>query len=132
MQLTDFQKNVLTLSVFGGIAYLIFDRYFKNKSEVTDSQLDKFLADNNLKKSTYDKVFAFSGFVCDPNFLVYPNEIASLINTMDPEELEDFHFIYNTFFKNQRCANLSPRELLESEWGNYYASTEQYLFDNGY
>lgn len=132
MELTEFQKNVLTVSVVGGIAYLIFDRYIKNNSEVSKSQIDKFLSDNNLKKSTYNKVFAFSGYVCDPNFLVYPNEIASIINTMDPQELSDFHFIYNTLFKNQRCANLSPRELLEDEFGNYYASSEKYLFDNGY
>ena len=132
IQLTDFQKNVITYIALGGVAYGVYLLIQNNKHKNATKGLDAWLRANNIPQRTYDKVESFASYICDPNLFVYPTEISALITTMNAQELQDFHLVYDKFFKGGLCDNLTPRELLEDEWGNYYQNTEEFLKNNGY
>lgn len=132
IQLTDFQKNVITYIALGGLGYVIYYLAKNKRTAQSQAGYNNFLAVNNIPVTTAKKVEEFANLICDPNLFVYPTEIASLINTMTDKELADFHLVYNNFYKGNLCDNLSPRELLEDEWGNYYQTTEQFLKSKGY
>ena len=132
IQLTNFQKNALTFIALGGLGYIVYNLINKDADKLSQDALNQWLRQNNIPKSTADKVEAFSSMICDPNLFVYPSQVSALITTMNKQELADFHLVYNTFYRNQLCDDLSPRELLEDEWGNYYANTEMFLLRNGY
>ena len=132
IQLTDFQKNVITYIALGGIAYVVYNLLKNKRTAQSQAGYNNFLLTNNIPFTTAKKVEEFANLICDPNLFVYPTEIASLINTMTDKELADFHLVYNNFYKGNLCDNLSPKELLKDEWGNYYQSTEQFLNSKGY
>lgn len=132
IQLTDFQKNALTFIALGGIGYAVYSLINKNANKLSEDALNRWLRQNNIPRSTADKVEAFANMICDPNLFVYPTQITALITTMNNQELADFHKVYDQLYKNQLCDDLSPRELLEDEWGNYYANAEMFLLTNGY
>ena len=132
IQLTDFQKNAITYIALGGLAYAVYLISKNNKTKEAQRGMDAWLRQNNILKITADKVEDFASMICDPNLFVYPTEISALITTMNAQELADFHAVYNKFYKNLYCDNLTPRELLGEEWGNYYAGVEDFLEQNGY
>ena len=132
IQLTDFQKNVITYIALGGIAYVVYNLLKNKRTAQSQAGYNNFLLTNNIPFTTAKKVEEFANLICDPNLFVYPTEIASLITTMTDKELSDFHLVYNTFYKGNLCDNLTPKDLLEDEWGNYYQSTQQFLNSKGY
>ncbi len=132
IQLTDFQKNVITYVALGGVAYAVYLVIKNNRYKDAQQGMDAWLRQNNIPQRTADKVESFAIMICDPNLFVYPTQIASLITTMNAQELADFHAVYNKFYKNLLCDDLTPRELLKDEWGNYYAGVEDFLEQNGY
>ncbi len=125
--------EIIVWSSLGLGGFFIIKAIYDYFNEPSDIIIQKWSTQNNIPQSMMDYVDEVTGLVCGPNLLYYPTEV-SLIQSFGPQELADFHKVYNTFYRGNACANKSWSDVLDSEWSGfgYYDSTIDFLKNKGY
>ena len=122
-------KKIILWSAIGIGAYFIYKKFLAPRPSRVLMQQWAHENDIDPRIMEYAEQMVYS--ICDPNLFVYPNEVAQ-IKTYTDDELRQFHLIYDTFYRGNLCDDLKWSDLLDGEWGNYYANTQNWLISKGY
>lgn len=126
-------KEIIVWSALGIGGFFIVKSIYDYFNDPSDKIIKDWATQNNIPKSMVEYVDEVTGLVCGPNLFYYPTEVA-LIQSFDEQQLQDFHKVYNTFYKGNSCKDASWADTLDSEWSGfgYYDSTINFLRNKGY
>ena len=126
-------KKIIVWSALGIGGFFLVKSIYDYFNDPSDDIIKDWARQNNIPESMIEYVDEVTGLVCGANLFYYPTEV-SLIQSFDEQQLQDFHKVYNTFYRGNSCTDGTWADTLDAEWSGfgYYDATINFLRNKGY